>query len=187
LSAWHHLRIPFVGLKNGVHYFNFEVDDDFFARFENSLVQRGKVFVDLALDRRNRTMTLDFDIAGRVHTECDRCLAEVEMPIHGHHKLYVKLERHEDAPIEDDVLYLSPEETHLDLTEPIYEFTLLSLPLQRTCTDLPEAERPCDWDVIRKLEGKTAAPTASEAHPEDEHPPIDPRWAKLRDLSEDAS
>ncbi len=187
MSAWHHLRIPFVALKNGVHYFNFEVEDDFFARFENNLVQKGKVFVDLALDRRNRTMTLDFDIAGRVHTECDRCLADVEMPIHGHHKLYVKLERQEGALFEDDVLYLPPEETHLDLSEPIYEFTLLSLPLQRTCSDLPEAERPCDWEVIRKLEGKAAPPSATEAETEEPQAPIDPRWAKLRGLNEDAS
>ncbi len=173
-----------MGLKNGVHYFNFEVDDAFFGQFEESPVQRGRVFVDLALDRRNRVMTLDFDIAGRVHTECDRCLAAVDMPIHGHHKLYVKQDRPVDGPEDEDVLFLSPEATHIDLVRPIYEFTLLSLPWQRTCEDLPEDERPCDLDVIRKLEREAGALPETESET-DRTTPIDPRWEKLRSLDGD--
>jgi hypothetical protein len=47
-------RIPFVGLQVGIHYFNFEVGDAFFEHFEGSLVQQGKVFVDLALEKRDK-------------------------------------------------------------------------------------------------------------------------------------
>jgi uncharacterized metal-binding protein YceD (DUF177 family) len=170
-----------VGLKNGIHYFNYEVEDDFFGQFEDTLVQRGKVFVDVALDRRNRLMALTFDIAGQVFTECDRCLAAVDMPIHGHHKLYVNLGHAEGDMDDDDVVILSPDETHIDLVQHIYEFTLLSLPLQRDCSELPEAVRPCDEEVIRKLAGESLSDAQT-----DPTPPVDPRWDALKSLEDES-
>ncbi len=143
-------RIPFVGLKHGVHYFNYEVDDTFFQQFEGGLIEKGKVFVDLMLDKRERVMSLTFDISGQVHVECHRCLAPLNMPIHGHFKVYVKAGR-DEALEDDDVIVIGTEETHLDLGQHMHEFIQLSVPMLHVCDDLPESKRPCNWEVLKKL------------------------------------
>ena len=40
------LDIPFVGLKQGVHSFNFEIGKTFFDAFPFSIVEKGKISVD---------------------------------------------------------------------------------------------------------------------------------------------
>ncbi len=176
-------RIPFVGLQTGLHYFNFEVGDAFFEAFEGSLVRQGRVFVDLALEKRERVMTLTFDIGGQVYVECDRCLAPLKLPIHGHYRVYVKPGRL-DGPEDDDVIRIAPEETHLELAQHMYEFILLSLPMMQVCEELPPQDRPCNREVLQRLEQQR-----EEALPPKENPntqelpgPVDPRWEKLRKL-----
>ncbi|MFT7588122.1 MAG: hypothetical protein ACI959_000328 [Limisphaerales bacterium] len=185
MNTLHEYRIPFVGLKNGLHYFNFEVNDGFFEHFETSLVAKGKVFVDISLDRRTHVMTLTFDIGGQVHTECDRCLEPVDIPIHGHHKLFVKISHNQsgsDPSFEldkgsDDVLLIGQDATHIELAGPIHEFIQLSVPIQRNCDELPEDQKPCNQEVIKKLNGEDVANKKEE-----NEKPIDPRWDKLRNL-----
>ncbi|MBI1192133.1 MAG: hypothetical protein GC205_03010 [Bacteroidetes bacterium] len=184
-------RIPFVGLQVGIHYFNFEVGDAFFESFEGSLVQQGKVFVDLALEKRDRVMTLTFDIGGQVHVECDRCLAPLQLPIHGHFKVYVKTGR-EGALEDEDVIIIGPEETHLDIEQHMYEFIQLSVPMLQGCEELPLASRPCNLEVLRRLQGQNLDPSdeteikapkkPEETIHQDLSKPVDPRWDKLRSL-----
>jgi len=182
-----------VGLQVGIHYFNYEVGDAFFEAFEGSLVQQGKVFVDLALEKRDRVMTLIFDIGGQVHVECDRCLAPLQLPIHGHFKVYVKTGR-EGALEDEDVIIISPEETHLDIEQHMYEFIQLSVPMLQGCEELPVSSRPCNWEVLRRLQGQVPEaeamfpeqtpnnPKQEETIHQDLPKPVDPRWEKLRKL-----
>jgi uncharacterized metal-binding protein YceD (DUF177 family) len=160
-------------MSPGVHYKNFEAGDEFFEAFEGGLVPNGKVFVDLKLDKRAQVVTLDFDLGGMVHTECDRCTAEVDIPIHGHYTIYAKPFRGEDMESED-VVYYNPDDQQLDLSSLVYEFIQLSIPIQRSCEELPEKERSCNWEVIKKLEGQQSS--------DDETKPIDPRWEGLKNL-----
>lgn len=182
-----------MGLQNGIHYFNFEVGDGFFQAFEGSLIHQGRVFVDLALEKRDRVMTLTFDIGGQVHTECDRCLAPLDMPIHGHFRVYVKMSR--EGTLEDeDVIIISPEETHLDIAQHMYEFIQLSVPMMQACEEVAVANRPCNWEVLRRLEAQNAAETLPQKGKHEEQKeqeeqikeelpkPVDPRWEKLRSL-----
>lgn len=179
MKRLHDYSIPFVGLKNGLHYFNFEVDDTFFANFENSMVERGKVFVDISLDKRTRVMTLVFDIGGAVYTECDRCLEAIDLPIHGHHKLYVKVssgQTSKDPEYElelgsDEVMLIGEDATHLELAKIMYDFIQLSIPIQRTCDQVPE-KGTCNQEMLSKMDGSDQT----------EEAPIDPRWEKLRNL-----
>ena len=43
--------IPFVGLKTGIHTYEFDVDDTFFEGFEYSIIEKGKVHVKLELEK----------------------------------------------------------------------------------------------------------------------------------------
>ena len=66
--------IPFAGLARGVHQFEFEIDDKFFEAFENSVIEKANVHVDLELIKEDNMLTLTFRFNGRITHECvTRC------------------------------------------------------------------------------------------------------------------
>lgn len=166
-------QIPFVGLKLGIHHFNFELDDSFFAHFESSLVTRGKVFVDLSFDKKDRLFVLNFDISGSILTDCDRCGQPFDLPIHGNYTLYVKVgDNREEDKDNEDVIWVSENESMLDLSEVIYEFVHLSVPMQRVHPLNREGVPGCDPEIIKLLSNEAA-----------EEEKKDPRWDILNNLN----
>ena len=56
--------IPFVGLKNGQHSFEFDIDTTFFNAFEFSDFNQAKVKVHLLFDKKANMMNLNFSASG---------------------------------------------------------------------------------------------------------------------------
>jgi len=57
-------EIAFVGLKPGLHHFEYQIDDKFFAQYESQDFTNCKATVKLELDKKNSFMLLKFDIDG---------------------------------------------------------------------------------------------------------------------------
>jgi uncharacterized metal-binding protein YceD (DUF177 family) len=148
-------EVAFVGLKEGVHHFNFEVDDQFFSVSEKSLLKSGKVNVSVQLDKRPSFIMLQFNIKGMVQLNCDRCDALLDYPLKSTFPILVKYDDSEGKDRENpdaDVMYINRGDSHLQLYQLIYEFISLSIPFNHvTCDDL-KAEKPCNEEVLRKLE-----------------------------------
>lgn len=166
-------HIPFIGLKPDVHHFNFVLGDEFFSHFENSLVKQGKVFIDLAFDKKDRLFVLNFDVSGSIETDCDRCGQMFNLPIHGNYTLYVKVgdEREEDKDNED-VIWIGEGESVLQLEEIIYEFVHLTIPIKKTHPDKPDGKPGCDPEILKLLGNEN-----------DENNSVDPRWDILNNLN----
>lgn len=122
-------RIPLLGLHEGLHQFEFDIDGLFFREFEHSPVRQGAVLLRLGLDKRPGMAVLDFAFEGTLHTVCDRCLEPFDLPIQGQRQLLVKYG--EEAREEEEVIYLKRGTPHLNVAKFIYEFLLLSMPLVR--------------------------------------------------------
>ncbi len=165
-------QIPFVGLKPGVHHFNFELDDLFFGHFPESQVQQGKIFVDLALDKKERLIVLNFDISGSIVTDCDRCGQLFDLPIHGNYTLYVKIgdKREEDVDSEE-VIWIPESASVLDIAEPMYEFIHLSVPMGKVHPDTRDGVPGCDPEILKLLKK------------DDDGEDSDPRWDILKNLN----
>jgi uncharacterized metal-binding protein YceD (DUF177 family) len=152
-------QIAFVGLKPGVHHFNYEVDDAFFSSFQQSLVPGGRVFVDLSFDKKDRLFVLNFDISGIVKTECDRCTAPLDLPIHGNYTMYVKVgDRREQDVDSEEVMWIFEGESLLDVSDLIYQFIHLALPIQKVHPQKSDGTTGCDpkmLQLIKTLEPKT--------------------------------
>jgi uncharacterized metal-binding protein YceD (DUF177 family) len=159
--------IPFAGLKQGEHRFDFTINELFFEEFGYSELKKGHFEIDLVMLRQNTMLTLSFDIKGKAMVTCDRCLDEFEMSVESQQRLFVKFgnETYEET---DEVLVLSHHEQELDISQYVYEFVLLSVPQVRVH---PEGE--CDPEVIRKLE---------ELQPKNDDEDTDPRWDALKNL-----
>lgn len=157
--------LPIQGLGDGIHEYRFEIDASFFSHFENSPVAKGDIEVFLTLDKRPSMMVLDFDFSGTIRTECDRCLAEIDLPVDGTPQLVVKFSE-EEEPEDAEVIFIHPEAESLQVARFIYEFVVLSIPIIRVYDCELDEPRVCNLDMLSMLE-KAEEP---EPDPENENP-----------------
>lgn len=169
-------RIPFVGLKNGEHHFNYEVDSQFFTFFPDSQVHEGRIFADLTFDKKERLFILNFDISGTVDAICDICGQDFKLPIHGNYTQYIKTgEEPEQATNEDeDVMWIAENESILNVSNLIYEFIHLSLPMQIKHPDKANGDAGCNPEILHILKNLKT-----------EKEETDPRWEVLKQIKKD--
>lgn len=161
--------IPFGGLKPGIHQFSFEVDDLFFEQFEHSEIKKGKVKVEIAFEREEKMLILNFLINGKVEIPCDRCYESFFLPISGRERLIVKFGNsfHE----ENEEVQIIPEgETQIDISPFIYEFVHLLIPFRRVHPEDKNGNSLCNMEIIKRIDEREAP---SEP---------DPRWEVLKKL-----
>lgn len=172
MDAFVAYSLPIQGLKTGVHQYKFEIDSAFFASFEASPVEDGKVLFDLTLDKRHDMMLLDFELSGHVKAICDRCTATIDLPISDERQLIVKFGEAE-AEVDDEVVFIHREASEFNVAKCLYEFVVLSLPITNTYDCENDPEPPCNFEVLDHLKANEIA--------EDE-PPV---WESLRNLKSD--
>jgi uncharacterized metal-binding protein YceD (DUF177 family) len=163
--------IPFRGLKEGKHSFEFVADNSFFEQFDSSEVSRGMVNVGVELIKHSQFLELHFNIRGRVTVICDRCLEPFAMGIKHEAVLYVRFgeKTYEQT---GEVLILADSSSEVELGQYIYEFVHLALPYQRTHPETG-GHSGCDPGMMQKLQDHTAKDGSDSR---------DPRWDKLKGL-----
>jgi uncharacterized metal-binding protein YceD (DUF177 family) len=170
-------EIAFVGLKPGLHYFEYRVDDKFFANYGEQDFSNCNATVKLELDKKNGFMFLKFDVDGTVDVNCDRCGNPLTLQLWDEFKVMVKLVDNPDEMNEQeedpDVYYISHGESHLHLADWIYEFINLSIPLQKTCLPDEDGNTQCNQEVLAKL---TQAKETDKA--------ANPMWEALNKLKD---
>ncbi len=145
-------RIAFKGLKNGSHTFTYHIGDGFFESFEDSEVKSASIDVRLDLDKRDSMMILDFRCEGFIKGPCDRCLAEIDVPLYFETQVVVQFDENERD--EEEVVYIDPKRNHLDLYDLLYQLIHVHIPSRyiRNCRE--EGEIFCDKEVLKKWSGK---------------------------------
>lgn len=177
MNAFAPYSIPIQGLKVGLHHFQFLIDSSFFALFEASPVQEGKLNFEVDFEKRADMLLIDFVLEGSVRAECDRCTAMIDLPLQDERQLIVKYGEAEGVE-EDEVVYISREASHFNLAQYLYEFTILALPIRNTydCENGPNP--PCNRDVLDFLEQEKAAEELEARKPANV-------WDALKDLNKD--
>ncbi len=168
-------KIPFSGLKNGIHHFDFDIDKHFFKHFEDSIIDECQFGVHLIFDKQPSMFVLDFSFNGTLPTTCDRCANNVDLPITGNQHFIVKkrLEPGED----EDIIYIKDIETDLNVAPMIYEMLHLNIPLKRAC-ELNEEDLPsCGFDL-----SKFSDEEYDDDLPEDDDN-LNDIWSALKDFN----
>jgi uncharacterized metal-binding protein YceD (DUF177 family) len=174
-------EIPFVGLKPGIHEFNYEITDRFFEAFQQQDFRNCQAKVKLSLDKKNGFMLLKFEVGGVLEVTCDRCNNNLPFELWDEFNITVKVvedpEQMNDEEDDPDVYYISRGESHVDVANWIYEFINLSIPMQKVCgynnADGPHCN-PAALDMLKKLESKP--------EPEKKENPIWKGLEKFKDL-----
>ena len=165
--------------------FDFVVDDVVFQKIDG-LVTKGNIKSHVVCQKAEQTDFL-FTIhsEGTVCVPCDRCLSDVELRIDTTDELKVKLgDTYED---DGDVLTVPSAEAFLDVSLPIYEFVVLSMPIKRT-----HEPGKCDVVMMEEFSKHQAARSSGEGTENNESSngsdgedaqPHDSRWDALAKLN----
>jgi uncharacterized metal-binding protein YceD (DUF177 family) len=151
-------EIAWKGLKDGHHVYEYDTDAAFFQPWIDSLdpemlTWKGKVTVDFLKD--TSLFQLHFRIEGTYESICDRCGDPLPIEVWDEHKLIIKLV---DAEVEDpesvedaDFTVIQRSETVIDLAEWIYEYILLSLPIQKLHGEDSDGRSMCNPEALKYL------------------------------------
>jgi len=181
MSNRREFEIAFVGLKPGVHAFEYKIDNRFFEEYNDQDFRDPQAQVRLLLEKNNGFMLLRFEVGGKVDVACDRCNSDLPLQLFDEFTMTVRMTDDPDAMNEQeedpDVYYISRGESHLDVKNWIYEFVNLSIPMQKTC-EYESMDGPHCNPVARDL--------LNNLRP-DEEAGANPIWKgleKFRDLEE---
>lgn len=152
-------EIPWFGLKEGIHEFQYQITDKVIEELghEHPDFENMDAAVNLKFDKQNGFFQLHFDINGKVDVPCDRCGDVFSMPLWDEFDLIVKLTADQDddeAQDEDeaDIVFIPRSETVLDVSDWVYEFVLLSMPMQHIHPDLANGKSGCNPEALKLLE-----------------------------------
>lgn len=173
--------IPFVGLKPGIHEFEFEIDTAFFEHFEYEDFNSADVKIKLLLEKKSTIMELNFKASGVVNVNCDLTNEPFDQPIKAELKLVVKFG---DAFNDDneELLILPHSEYQLNVAQFIYELIVLSVPLKKVHPGVKDGT--LQSEVLKKLE-ELSPKAAKDSKENVNEESIDPRWNKLKKLLND--
>lgn len=150
MSTLSFYNIAFKGLSQGKHEFEYEIDDRFFAEFEGSLVDDGKVNVHLTLEKQSALLVLWFEIKGTVNVQCDRCLGMYDQPIKSKERIFVKFGEKEFSD-GDDVIWVDANDYQINVAQLIYEFIGLAIPIKKVHPKGENGSSGCNQEMIEKL------------------------------------
>lgn len=144
--------IPLNGLHAGRSIFSWCVGKEFFAEFDNSDILNANLKIDVTIEKSGAYTGIDCYIDGIITVLCDRCLDELELPIHTKAKFSVKFgqapsSENEIEESEDrEVLYIPFDDAEIDISQIIYDYSLLAIPMHRV-----HNEGECNIEVIKHL------------------------------------
>jgi len=148
-------EIAWQGLKPGEHTFQYDVDNRFMVEHGEAEtdIKNIEAGVTLKFDKKTNFFLLHFDIDGKVTAACDRCGDDFELRLWDEFDLVIKLAGEDVEEIDDeaDVVFIPRSETVLDISKWVYEFVMLSVPLQRIHPDTPDGRPGCNPEALRLL------------------------------------
>jgi uncharacterized metal-binding protein YceD (DUF177 family) len=128
--------IPLNGLAAGKNDFFWQAGKEFFDSFENAEILDAQLDAEVIVEKSGRYIGVDCDVRGKVVVECDRCLDELDMPVDVEIRLSVKYGMEENSeepqPGEREVVFIPDTDAEFDMSQIVYDYVCLSLPMQRT-------------------------------------------------------
>ncbi len=170
--------IPFVGLKQGIHQFEYDIDNTFFEHFEYDEFNASALQVDLEFNKKTTLLELQFHVSGTVNVNCDLTNEPFDLPIENEFFLVVKFgDEYNDE--NEELLILPHGEYEVNIQQYIYELIVLAIPPKRVHPGVEDGT--LESDILEKLDELSPKDKTIENTNEE----IDPRWDKLKNLLND--
>ena len=153
--------IPLNGLKQGRTRFSWKAGAEFFRNFDNKDIKDAEILVDVEVEKSGTYLGIDAVVSGNLTVACDRCGADVSLPVRSWISQSIKfgtepVSGEEIVVSEEDereTVYLPEDGGELDMSQTVYDFACLALPMKKVH---PDGE--CDPVALRFLSGEDFVP-----------------------------
>lgn len=169
-------NIPFSGLKQGKHEFDYIIENKFFESFEYFEFNNASLTIHVVLNILSTIMELEMQAKGFVNVDCDTTGEPFDQPISSELSLVVKF-GDEYNNENEDILVLPHGEHELNIAQYIYEMLVLAVPQKRVHPGVLDGS--LQSETLKKLE--ELSPKETRDNKEDN----DPRWDELKKLRTD--
>lgn len=178
MKALKEYAIKFVGLKLGLHNFEYQIDNKFFEHFEYNEFNDSNVTVDVTLNKKTTLLEFHFEASGSVNVNCDLTNEPFDQSISNAFDLVVKFG--DDYNDENEEILIVPHgEFEINVAQYLYELIALAVPSKRIHPGVEDGT--LDSDILEKLEELSPKGDIENEDNED----IDPRWNTLKKLLTD--
>ncbi|MDO9136754.1 MAG: DUF177 domain-containing protein [Lutibacter sp.] len=179
--------ISFIGLKEGIHQFEYTIDKKFFDFFNYDEFYDSNVKVAVSLLKNTTILELDFVFSGWVEVACDLTTELFHQPIDANIHLIVKFG--DEFNDENEELLIIPfSESKINVAQYIYEAIVLAVPLKRIHPGVIDGSLHSEiLEKLKEFEIKAEDEEAEEENQEEQQEEnknreIDPRWNKLKNI-----
>ncbi len=165
-------NIQFVGLKEGSHLFEYEINNKFFEAFNYDEFKSSSIKISLDFIKKSTLLELTFAAQGYVEVPCDVTSELYKQNVQDEFRLVVNFgpEFNDDN---EELLILPHEAYEFNVAQFIYELIVLSVPSKRVHPKVldgtMDSEALNKFEELEIKEVKTVEET-------------DPRWDKLKNL-----
>ncbi len=169
-------NIPFSGLKQGKHEFNYLIENTFFESFGYDEFNATNVSVTVILNKTSTMLELDFDAKGTVNVFCDVTGEPFDQPIASQMQMVVKFgEEYNDE--DDEILVIPHGEHKVNVAQYVYEMLVLAVPQKRVHPGI--ADGSLKSEALKRLEDLQPKEIKEDKDKND------PRWDALKKLITD--
>jgi len=167
-------NIHFVGLKEGSHLFNYEIDNTFFEAFNYDDFLSSSIKIELNFIKKSTHFELEFSATGHVTIPCDTTNEPFDLAVNPAISLVVKFgpEFNDDN---EDVLIITYDANKIDISQYIYEMIVLAIPQKRVHPKVLDGTMESQaLSKLEELQIKEEKNVSNET---------DPRWDKLKNIT----
>lgn len=168
--------VPFSGLKQGKHKFEFKIDNKFFESFGYDEFNDANIESEVLLNKTSTMLELEFESKGTVNVDCDITSEAYNQEVVSSLELVVKFgDEYND---EDDEILIIPHNSHqVNIAQYLYEMLVLAVPQKRIHPGIADGTlKSKALDKLEELQPKETRENKDKN---------DPRWDKLKNLLTD--
>ncbi|MBT8297341.1 MAG: DUF177 domain-containing protein [Maribacter sp.] len=169
-------NIPFSGLKQGKHEFDYTIGNTFFESFGYNEFNDANVDLHVVLNKMSTMLELEMHAEGSVNVDCDTTSEPYDQEISGALELVVKF-GDEFNDENDEILIIPHSEHQLNIAQYVYEMLVLSVPQKRVHPGVLDGT--LESEALKKLE------ELSPREEKNNRKVNDPRWDELKKLKTD--
>lgn len=174
MSGLSKYNIGIINLKNQEYQYEFRIDPSFFSQFEESEIKKGSLNCLIVLRKTESFIETIFHIQGNVELECDRSLEKFDHSIDLNRRMVFKY-GDEDKEIDDEVELISRNRQSIDMSQFIYEFISMGIPMKKLHPKYNNENQDNDEQLFYSS-------IVDGSEPENNEEEIDPRWETLKKL-----
>lgn len=144
-------KISISGLPIGVSEHKFILDDLLFEYFNHPYVEKGRIDVQLRIDKRPNVIEVQIHLKGDLEVTCDRCLDKFIYPIEVQDTLTYSIEE-DKSNHSGNIVVIPKEQSEIDLSSELYEMSLTALPISKIHPKDKDGQPTCNVEMIEILE-----------------------------------